>query len=291
MSRKLITAAVSSASIAVAIALSGCGSGSTQTSGGGGEQIVRAADITSQAPGYRMSGTIDVSGTAAAVHGTMSGAFDSARHTGAFTMQESLAGHQISMAERLSGTTVYMSMPGVPGLQRLTGGKPWMKLDFTRALGAIGLGLPSQSANPAQFIDYLRAVGAHSTRVGTATIDGTQTTHYHVVVNLDNYPKLFPPARRAAAARGVSTMETVIGSHTMPMEVWVGSDKLLRRMSFSFAECVQSQHLTMGMTMNMSHYGPQSVPAPPPPSQAYDLTPLVLKSLKSLKSSTCGPAA
>jgi hypothetical protein len=83
---KLIPAAVASASIALAIALSGCGS--AQTNSGGGEQVVRAADITSQAPGYRMSGPIDVSGAAAAVHGTMSGAFDTARRTGAFTMHE-----------------------------------------------------------------------------------------------------------------------------------------------------------------------------------------------------------
>jgi hypothetical protein len=289
VSRKLITAAVALASAATGIAIVGCGT--AKTSGAGGGQVVRAADITSRAPGYRMSGTIDLTGASAVIHGTMSGAFDSAHHTGAFTMQETLAGHPISMAERLSGTTVYMSMPGVPGIERLTGGKPWIKLDFTRALGAIGLGLPSQSANPAQFIDYLRSVGAQTKQVGTATIDGTQTTHYHVVVNLDNYPKLFPPARRAAAARGVSTMESVIGSHTMPMEVWIGSDKLLRRMSFSFGECVQSQHLTMGMTMDMSHYGPQTVPAPPSPAQAYDLTPLVLKSLGSLKASTCGPTA
>jgi hypothetical protein len=47
----------------------------------------------------------------------------------------------------------------------------------------------------------------------------------------------------------------------------------------------------MGMTMNMSHYGAQSVPAPPAPSQAYDLTPLVLKSPKSFKTSACGPSA
>jgi hypothetical protein len=47
----------------------------------------------------------------------------------------------------------------------------------------------------------------------------------------------------------------------------------------------------MGMTLNMSHYGPQTVPASPTPSQAYDLTPLLLNQLKNFKPGTCGPSA
>ena len=62
-------------------------------------------------------------------------------------------------------------------------------------------------------------------------------------------------------------------------------------MSLSFRECVQSQRLAMAMTMNLSDYGPQSVPSPPSSSQAYDLTPLVVNSLKNFKPGTCGPAA
>jgi hypothetical protein len=185
-----------------------------------------------------------------------------------------------------------MKLPNQSALDSVTGGKPWLKLDFSRALGAFGLGgLTTQSSNPAQFLDYLRAVGAKHTRVGTATVDGVPTTHYHVVINLDNYPKLFPASQRAAAARGVSTLETAIGSHTMPMDAWIDSHSLLRRTSFSFGECVQSQRLTLAMTMNLSHYGHQTVPAAPSPSDAYDLTPLLVKTLKNYKPGTCSPAA
>jgi len=203
-----------------------------------------------------------------------------------------VSGHSVSIEERLSGTTIYMKLPNQSALDSLTGGKPWLKLDFNRALGAFGLGgLTTQSTNPAQFLDYLRAVGAQHTRVGTETVDGVQTTHYHVVINLDSYPKLFPASRRAAAARGVSTLETAIGSHTMPMDAWIDSHHMLRRTSFSFAECVQSQRLKLAMTMNLSDYGQQTVPATPSPSDAYDLTPLLVKELKNYKPGTCGPAA
>ena len=276
--------------LAAAVALSGCGA--THAISGAVDPVAQAATTTSHAPGYRLSATIDATGATTTVHGTLAGAFNSAQRTGAFTLRESVAGHNISIAERLSGTTVYMRLPHVAALDRLTGGKPWLKLDFSRALGAFGLGgLPTQGTNPAQFLDYLRTVGAKTKRVGTATVNGVQTTHYHVVVNLDNYPKLFPPSRRAAATRGVSALETAIGSHTMPMDAWIDSHNLLRRTSFSFGECVQSQRLTLAMTMNMSGYGQQTVPAPPASSQAYDLTPLVLQSLKSFKPGTCGAAA
>lgn len=290
MARRLTTAAVVAAAIAGGVAVSGCGA--THAISGAVDPVARAATVTAHASGYRMSATIDATAAGTTVHGTMAGVFDTAHHTGAFTQRESVAGHTISIAERLSGTTVYMRLPNQPALERLTGGKPWLKLDFSRALGAFGLGgLPTQSTNPAQFIDYLRAVGAKTKQVGTETIDGTPTTHYHAVVDLDKYPKLFAPARRAAAARGVSTLESMTGTHTMPMDVWIDSHKLLRRMSFSFGECVQSQRLTMAMTMNLSNYGQQTVPAAPSSSQAYDLTPLILKSLKSYKPGTCGPAA
>lgn len=275
---------------AIAVVASGCGA--TRAISGTVDPVAQAATVTSHAAGYRLTGTVDVANSMMSTQGTISGAFDTANHTGVLTAHESVAGRRLSITERISGTTMYMRIPSQPALTRLTGGKPWIKLDFGRALGAFGLsGLTSQSANPTQFVDYLRAVGAKTTRMGTATIGGVPTTHYHVVVNLDNYPKLFPAPRRAAAARGVATMETVLGSHRMPMEVWIDSQKLLRRMSFSFTECVQGQRQTMAMSMNMSNYGPQAVPAAPAAAEAYDLTPLVLNSLKSFKPGTCGPAA
>jgi hypothetical protein len=283
-------AATVAATAAAAIALSGCGA--TRAISGAVDPVAQAATTTAHAPGYRVSATIVATTAGATVHATMAGVIDSAQHTGAFTQHESVAGQSISIAERLSGTSVYMRLPNEAGLSRLTGGKPWLKLDFSRTLGAEGLGgLPTQTTDPSQFLDYLRTVGAKPTKLGTATIDGTQTTHYHVVVDLDNYVKLFPPSRRAAAARGVSSMERLIGTHTLPMDAWIDSSNLLRRMSFSFGECVQSQHLNLAMTMNLSGYGPQAVPAAPPSSQTYDITPLIVKSVKKISSGTCGPVA
>jgi hypothetical protein len=283
-------AAVTLAIIAGAIALSGCGA--TRAISSEVDPVARAATISAHSAGYRLVATIDVGTQAAKVHGALSGVVDTAQHAGAFTLQEMVAGHPLAIEERLSGTTAYMRFPGQPALQRLTGGKKWVKLDFGRVLGAMGLGgLPTQGTDPTQFLDYLRTVGAKTTKVGGATVNGTRTTHYRVVINLDNYPKLFAPSRRTAAARGVASMERLMGSHALPMDAWIDSRNLLRRMSFSLGECVESQHVNMAMTMNLTGYGPQTVPAVPSSSQAYDLTPLIVKSERNLKPGTCGRAA
>ena len=77
----------------------------------------------------------------------------------------------------------------------------------------------------------------------------------------------------------------------MPMDAWIDSHHMLRRASFSFAECVQSQRLKLAMTMDLSDYGQQTVPAAPSASDTYDLTPLLVKELKNYKPGTCGAAA
>jgi len=289
VSRKLITAAVTVSAIAGGVALGGCGA--TKTIGGVVDPVARAAEVTSHSPGYRLSGTITVTGAVSTVRGTMSGVIDTANHTGSLTMHETVLGHSLAIAERLAGTTIYMTAPGQPALARVTGGKQWLKMDLSRALGTLGFGgLPTQTTDPSQFVQYLRAVGAKTTRVGTETVDGTEATHYHAVIDLDKYPQLLPPARRAGAAKGIASIETVTGSHTLPMDVWIDSRQLVRRMSFAFNECVQNQHTTMAMTMDMSDYGQQTVAPPPAPAQTYDITPLIVKAMKSVKLS-CGASA
>jgi hypothetical protein len=151
-------------------------------------------------------------------------------------------------------------------------------------MGSLGLGgLSPTGSDPSQFLGYLRAAGGKATRVGTQAIRGVATTHYHAVVSLDRYPRLVPPAQRAAAARGVSVLESALGTHSMPMDVWIDSHSLVRRMSFAFAECVQNQHLNLSMTMDLYDYGRQPQPTLPAASQTYDITPQITKLLTHAK--------
>jgi hypothetical protein len=51
------------------------------------------------------------------------------------------------------------------------------------------------------------------------------------------YPNLVSGAQRAAAKRAITTLESALGGHTMPMDVWIDHSKLVPRMSFTMAEC------------------------------------------------------
>ncbi len=265
-----------------AVAISGCGAANTVKNAV--DPVAKAAEVTGSVAGYKMSAVVSINTPAGVVKTTMSGVMDRATRTGAMTSTESIAGHSVTMAERLSGLTVYMDASGIPGADQLTHGKKWLKMDMSRAFGSMGLGsLSTTSSDPSQFVDYLRAVSDSTKRVGIDTVRGVATTRYHAIIDLRKYPNVVPAAQKATAKRAISTMESVLGAHTMPMDVWIDSGKLVRRMSFDMAECVNNQKLNMSMTMEMYDYGRQQVAQVPPSSDAYDLTPLLSASMQNVK--------
>ncbi len=265
-----------------AVVISGCGAANTVKQAV--DPVAKAAEVTSKVPGYRMSAVVSINTTAGVVKTTMSGVMDRATRTGEMTSTESVAGHAFTMNERMSGLTIYMDASGIPGANQLTHGKKWLKMDMSRAFGSMGLGsLSTSSTDPSQFVDYLRAVSDSTEKVGTDTVRGVATTRYHAIVDLRKYPNIVPASQRATAKHAISTMESVLGGHTMAMDVWIDAGKLVRRMSFDMPECVNNQKLNMSMTMDLYDYGPQPTTQLPPSSQAFDLTPLLSASMQNVK--------
>lgn len=272
---------------AAALALSGCGA--SRTIGQAVDPVAKAAEVTGSAAGYRITGTVQVSTGTVTSQGSMSGSIDTTQRTGVMSSTVTASGHTARISEKFDGTTVYMQSGAIQGLASVTGGKPWVKIDYGKAMGAMGLGsLQTSGSDPAQFVDYLRAVGAHETRIGAQTINGVATTHYHVTVDLDHYAQLVPAAQRASARQGVATLESMLGSRTMPMDVWVDAHQMVRRVAFSVTECIENQHLHMSMTMNLSDYGRQAIPQMPAASQTYDLTPVLTAALAKVKLACTG---
>ncbi|HEX3975508.1 MAG TPA: hypothetical protein VHW96_04550 [Solirubrobacteraceae bacterium] len=265
-----------------AVAVGGCGAANTVKQAV--DPVAKAAEVTSKVPGYKMSAVVSINTPAGAVKTTMSGVMDRAAHTGAMISSESIAGHAFTMSERLSGLTVYMDASGIPGADQITHGKKWLKMDMSRAFGSMGLGsLSTSSSDPSQFVDYLRAVSDSTKKVGTDSVRGVATTRYHAIIDLRKYPNIVPASQKATAKHAISTMEAVLGAHTMAMDVWIDGSKLVRRMSFDMPECVNNQKLNMSMTMDLYDYGPQPATTLPPSSQAFDLTPLLSASMQHVK--------
>ncbi len=142
--------------------------------------------------------------------------------------------------------------------------------------------LPTTS-DPAQFVDYLKAVSTHTTKLGSATIHGVPTTGYRAVIDLSRYPGLVAPAQRAGVRRTIKTLEAAIGSNSMPLEVWIDPNHLVRREHFAFTECVSHVHESISLTTDLYDYGPQPKPHIPPASEVYDATPLASAALQHAK--------
>lgn len=272
-----------------AVAISGCGAANSVKQAV--DPVARAADVTSKVQGYRIAANMTVGTAAGQVTATLSGVMDRADRTGQMTARESIAGHSLTIAERFAGLTFYMDAGRLPGAAQVTHGKRWLKMDLSRTLGAMGLGsLSTTSTDPSQFVDYLRATSANTQKLGTDTIRGVPATHYHAIVDLNKYPNLVPQSDRASVKQGISMLESVLGSHTMPMDVWIDSHKLVRRMKFGYPECVNNQKLNLNMTMDLYDYGAQPSTQVPSDSDAYDITPFVSAAMKHIKTG-CGTSS
>lgn len=277
MPRFLASVLTGAAIAAGAIAFTGCGSSSSQT----GNAVVRAADVTARVPGYRMSATMSVDTPAGTSQVRMSGIVDRVNRTGQFTEHATAVGRQLNLTFVFSQLTFYMKAAGIPQVSKVTN-KPWIKFDMSRMLSGMGLGGLPTSTDPSQFVDYLRAVSTSTKSLGTATIGGVRTTHYHATVDLTRYARLVPSSQRAAAQRGISTLEKALGSHTLPIDAWIDNKNLVRRINVGIAECVAGQHLKMSMLMDLYDYGPQRTTQLPSDSDAFDITPALTSAMKNV---------
>jgi hypothetical protein len=277
--------------LAAAGAISGCGSSSSSSSSAG-NQVERAAFVSTSTSGYRMHFAMVLSSaglpqpiTAAGV-----GRVNVQQHTGSTDLAmnlgnspqvvQALGTSTLNISELVDGTTLYIKLPEqltskVPAL----GSKPWLKIDVAKAASAAGIpGLGSlvnnpASSDPGQFLQYLRAAGT-VTKVGTQTINGFSTTQYHGVIDLDKVPSSAASSSRSQEQAAISGLEKATGLHQIPVDVWIDNQNLVRRIRMNFHETASGQAIGVGITVDILEYGPQPPPAIPPASQVTDASSL-----------------
>jgi hypothetical protein len=83
--------------------------------------------------------------------------------------------------------------------------------------------------------------------------------------------------------RSITTLESAIGSHKLPIDAWIDADGLVRQISVAFGECVSKSRIRFAMTLDLYDFGAQTTPAIPPDHAVYDLTPLISKDLRRAK--------
>ncbi len=154
--------------------------------------------------------------------------------------------------------------------QKAPEGKPWIKIDLEKVAAQQGVG-NQQFGDPARTAAFAKAITDKDvTEVGTEKIDGVNTTHYRVSVDVAELP-------------GGDRMREQLGP-TLPMQVWLDDDGRLRRQQIDMTvkntasasvkpgDGSAPQQLKMSTVMQFSDFGTEVDTEAPPAGQVTDVT-------------------
>jgi hypothetical protein len=287
---RLLAGGLVAAAIAIVVILAVGGGGPAGVSGA---ELAHAADATIRAGGARIDSQVQltVPGSAQQLRFEMKGVTDlSGRHVdlsadmwpAAQQLPASKRGTRADWQMRLISDWPVMYIRFSP-FAKETGGKPWIKMDLRKALGAAGIdqSLSSPgSSDPSQGLQFLRASGATVQKLGTERVRGADTTHYRAVIDLRDYPKRVPASERARARQSVERIIKLTGSSTTPVEAWVDRKGLVRRVDMTINEKINGRQITAKDSTYYSAFGTRIRIVKPPADQVEDVTNLAAQGVK-----------
>jgi hypothetical protein len=274
-----------------ALAVSACGASSkpnAQPSGksaslpdNGATIIAAAFTKTSAVKTARMALTFQLTaGTATSSsgvneRGTGTGVIDFAHRLADLTVNEPTGQ---SIEERLIGTNAYVKLPPqLAQTQPQLRGKSWLHQQLpSNDTASLGFGSSGSGASdPTSVLRLVSMVSNSVAKVGTASIRGTQTTHYRAIVDFGKAAAKhgLPPAQ-------IQTLEKALGTNTFPVDLWIDGQGVARRMQFHFplakatttSAAGQSGQITE--TLDLYDFGTPVSVQPPPASQVANLSAL-----------------
>lgn len=162
---------------------------------------------------------------------TETGSFDFAHSRGTITMRGPLGMTMLFLPPH-----VYLKVPGGGGMA-LPGGKSWVDIDTAASgrsdaasavTGATG-GLLPGNTSPADMLAALTAVSGSIRKLGPGSVRGVPVTGFRVNVDTAKVAAALPSANRA----DFKGMTGALGAREIPVDVWVDSHNLVRRMRMS----------------------------------------------------------
>lgn len=218
--------------------------------------------LTSGSPGGQGSADIRFGG---------SGVQDFAAKKAQLTIEDP-SGSQIE--ERLIGTTIYTKLPPAAAASPRFQGKAWLKADLNKAAQQAGLGDSGagQNTDPSQILQLLTSVSNKVEEVGPEQVRGVQTRHFRVTVDLGKQS-----AAQGNSPQQIQRLQQLLGTSTMPVDVWVDDQGLPHRLQFQLplpkAVAGQSgmQNAKMVATEEFYDFGTPVDVSPPPADQTVDV--------------------
>ena len=278
--KKALTAVTVTGALGVTgVALGGCGATADL------DPVAQAADTTASLPGMQIAIDETVKTPASAQSITLGGhgyvnekqndgvlVFDLSQIPGI----SSLGGGSKNLTIEYTYPVLYLNAPFLgSGL----GGKSWLKVNLNSVLSSSGVDLSSLQSegglDPSQYLNFLRASSGGLQTVGTETIDGVPTTHYHAVIQLGDVADSVPSAQRAAVRSSIAILEKEANVKTFPVDVWIDANHRVRQISFTISPTTSAGTSTVSSTIDFTSFGPTPAVTPPPAGQVYDATKLL----------------
>jgi hypothetical protein len=237
----------------------GCGaghgsSGGGQPAGGGQPVSVTAAISRTQGQTARVAVSTGVKRTGVSVSYTETGEYDFARHQGTISMQTPLDVTQVFVP-----TTTYLKVAGSTGLPE---GKTWLAVPNTTAASWLFLFTKGGSADPGGLLAALSTVSSTVKELGPSVVRGVPVTGYALTIDM----------ARVAAVPGADKGEVDgllnnVGDTTIPVDVWVDGNNLVRQEKLALPLLGGSGTpggVTLTLTTDFYDFGvPVQISAPP----------------------------
>ena len=246
------------------LALAGCGGGGGGSGGGGAkssDQIALAADKTSKAGS--MQADFSVSGAGVDGHGT--GVFNTGpKGSGRLSITVDVAGRSFKIDTVITGTVLYMRSSA---FKQFTGGKQWVKLDLGKIARQRGIDLGSllnTSPTPTSALAYLGGSAGKVEKVGSAKVQGVDTTHYRVTVDLQRAASHAKGTARQSLKRLLQTS----GVSKVPEDVWIDDQGFVRKVVYESAGRGTKK---TRVSMVLHDFGPRVSIQPPPSGSVVDI--------------------
>ena len=251
------------------------------------DPVASAATLTSDAGSARMgfSMTMRADGRTMKLDGAGTFDFDDSRGTILMDASALLPGSGDGRFElRMIDSMIYMKLPAAFGGQALGAGKPWIAVDVAKTLEAAGLGginPTNLQQDPTQTLRLLRASSTSVQKAGSAKVRGVQTTRYKAKLDLRKSIEAtgnelgLSEQERALLRRAAEQLSTQSGLKTIPVEIFVDQEGLLRRMSMTMKSTIAAAPFAITQTTDFYDFGVDVHIEAPPESQVVDLSKLI----------------
>jgi hypothetical protein len=151
-------------------------------------------------------------------------------------------------------------------------GKSWLHVNIDQMGKRLGIASPSQfgQQDPSQLLRNLGALSDRVEEVGRERVRGVDTTHYRATVQLRKLDALARGPEKAAVRQESKRMIQLLGTDSYPIEAWIDSRHLVRRIRFAMKVHQQGESFAMDMTADMYDFGPKPKAKRPPADDVYD---------------------